>query len=196
MGFESLHPRQLNMRMKKALLYSGGVESTLILYKLSQENLNLYLVNRFNSPISKALHLYNVIKQDLNIEPTLTILDLSHLEGHEQLREARKQIMLENDLLYVGACQYPDDEKAMSLLMPGYKFNFDKLRNDPEIEAPLIDMDKSQTIQEYYNLNIQKYLPLTKSCGDSKDEPCKKCFNCTERAWAYNRLGIEVDYGA
>lgn len=183
--------------MRNALLYSGGVESTLLLYKLSQEtDIHLYLINRFNNPISKALHLFNTIKQDINVNPQLTILDMSHLQGHMQLREARKQILQENDLLYIGACQYPNDESVMSLLWKEYRFDFDKIRNDPELSAPFIDMDKSQTIKQYYDLGIERYLPLTHSCGNDTDEPCKKCFNCVERKWAYNTLGLEVDYGS
>jgi 7-cyano-7-deazaguanine synthase in queuosine biosynthesis len=57
-------------------------------------------------------------------------------------------------------------------------------------------MDKSQTIKQYYDLGIERYLPLTHSCGNDTDEPCKKCFNCVERKWAYDTLGLEVDYGS
>ena len=183
--------------MRNALLYSGGVESTLLLYKLSQEiDIHLYLVNRFNNPINKALHLFNIIKQDVNVNPQLTILDMSHLEGHMQLREARKQILQENDILYIGACQYPNDDNVISLLMPEYRFDFDKIRNDKELSAPFIDMNKAETIKEYYNFGIEKYLPLTHSCGSDTSMPCKECFNCTERKWAYDLLGLEVDYGS
>jgi len=183
--------------MKKALLYSGGVESTLLLYKLSQRiNIHLYLVNRFNNPIDKALRLYNLIKEDLQVNPPLTILDLSALEGHLQLRKAREEILKDNDVLYVGACQYPNDEHVMSLLMPEYRFDFNKLRTDPNLAAPFIEMDKSETIKEYYDLGIENYLPFTHSCGNNTDKPCKTCFNCTERKWAYEKLGLEVDYGS
>ena len=185
------------MCMKRALLYSGGVESTLLLYKLSQEfDINLYLVNRFNNPVDKALRLYNVIREDIQVNPPLTILDMSHLDGHLQLREARKYILEENDILYVGAIQYPNDEHVLSLLKPEYRFNFDKLRNDPQLSAPFIDMNKSETINEFYTLGIEKYLPLTHSCGNDTDNACKECFNCTERKWAYDTLGLEVDYGS
>ena len=47
----------------------------------------------------------------------------------------------------------------------------------------------------YYDHGIEEILPITRSCGSPNLKPCKICFNCRERIWAYNKSGKPLELG-
>ena len=55
---------ELNNKKNIAILFSGGVESTLLYYltlnqSLPETNIKLFIVDRYNYPIKRAFDLYN-----------------------------------------------------------------------------------------------------------------------------------------
>ncbi|SVB03881.1 uncharacterized protein METZ01_LOCUS156735 [marine metagenome] len=188
---------ELNNKKNIAILFSGGVESTLLYYltlnqSLPETNIKLFIVDRYNNPIKRAFDLYNKLKVLWNDTRTsLSILSIpDFILPHKKLNQ-------EYDCVILGLNKYPDDES----IRPKFKentftdTNIKKLNKFANFILPFIDIQKDQTIQIYYNHGIEEILPMTHSCGSSELKPCGMCFNCKERIWAYNKLNKSLELG-
>ena len=182
-----------------AIQFSGGIESTLLLYlivtELKKNRLNknycAYIFNRYNNPIQKAENLLRNIEKIVNDKiiyekvnlPTMTNLKLEGLVTRHYM--AKKG----HDMIVTGIQQPPSDP----LIRPNY--NIDLKEYIGVLYAPLWNLQKHHTIEIYYKLNIEFLLPYTHSCGSNQEEPCMKCFNCIERIWGYEKLGMVPNMG-
>jgi len=183
-----------------ALFFSGGVESTLIYYLFATQTvvpLTLYIIDRYNNPIEKANKVFNEINKKLpNAKSILINKDIPKLSTYEQIGYLYNLIKSEHDIIVYGGNKYPEDETIRPKLKESY-INFDEIKKDTTIYAPLIDYDKSEIIKFYYEIGIFDLLPITHSCGSNTNIPCRECFNCKEREWAYKKLNLnlDLDYG-
>jgi 7-cyano-7-deazaguanine synthase in queuosine biosynthesis len=174
---------------KIALLFSGGVESTLLLYLLNQEIqntdhlLSVYVVDRPNKPIDKSREMFSKISKG-----SLNVLQIPKVQYWLQVPIASIILKQNHDVVLRGINKYPPDES----IRPNHIFSFQETEN---LRLPFKDLEKTHTIEAFYKLGIEHLLPYTHSCGADLDMPCGKCFNCLERAWAYNTLGLEIDLG-
>lgn len=94
--------------------------------------------------------------------------------------------------LYYGA--HADD--AAGNAYPDCSTNFNKAINDAvyigsgekiSIEAPFINMNKSEVVKEGLELGVP--YELTWSCYKGEDEPCGKCGTCIDREEAFKKNG-------
>lgn len=185
--------------MKKALLYSGGVESTLLYFLLLKENntaLNLFIVDRYNNPIPKAISLYNKLKESWgDTNSTCSVIDTDiNLSNTQRIKYAIKEISKTHNTIVWGMNAYPDNIrpklKESTMTHPGKV-----LSNNPKLKMPFIDYTKDIIIKMYYDNNIHHVLEDTHSCGEPVGTPCGSCFNCREREWAYNKLNLPLHRG-
>lgn len=174
---------------KNALLFSGGVESTLLAYIFhNHPNVELFLLDRINNPIPKVKILGKKMKDLFNKELNYTILPISKGLGHLDNGKARKILERDFDHVISGWNQYPEDNNIRPKVLYTPKYN-------GKVKYPLAHLQKHQTIQAYYELGIDCLLPYTHSCGNSLVDPCGLCFNCKERFWAYRKLNMEPNLG-
>ena len=183
----------LNSTGRVALLFSGGVESTLLLYLLLEKNsfdsLTVFLIDRFNNPIARALNVYNSVKERLaNTTSQLKILKIPVLEQSEEIRYVVKSIESEFDNIIIGLNKYPPDLSIRPVVQERF------LEKD-KINFPLKYFDKKEIIQKFFEIGIEELLPITHSCGMNGNVPCGECFNCKERRWAYKELGMDPNLG-
>lgn len=185
--------------MKKALLYSGGVESTLLYYTLLQnatetECLDLFIVDRYNKPIQKAQTLYYMLTQSFNDEfSTCQVLQTpDDLDNARRMLWAVQELSVYYDRIYWGVNAYPPDIRPKQDV---FKNAERKLEKFPALRLPYLDQTKDQILEQYRKYNITWILEYTHSCGEPVDEPCGECFNCRERAWAYQQLGLDLERG-
>lgn len=188
----------INNLKSAALLFSGGVDSTLMYYLyLTQTDtkLDLYVVNRTNNPINRAFTLYNTLSQQWNdTRTTLTKIDIPDMQTYDQVPYVCNILKDKYDNIIFSGNQYPDDNSirpkfAKSMIQMSW------INEHSYIVAPLMEYNKSDIIAAYYYYGIEDVLPLTHSCGSPQQEPCRECFNCKERAWAYNKINRPVNYG-
>lgn len=190
---------------KLAILYSGGADSTLMYYicitsildNYPAKKLDLLLTDRFNKPLDKAIALYDKIKDQINDNVSnLRIIKVNDdVPGHRQVLDVFQQVENEYDAILWGAIRYPDDVSIRPKNL--YTVNFDRLSTfSPKIRLPLSEFNKKDIVKMFIDLGIEDILNQTHSCGSNEDSgPCGKCFNCRERAWAYQQLTLEINLG-
>jgi hypothetical protein len=118
-----------------------------------------------------------------NIATEEAFLEFSKLHPDIKIYEAMTQNPPIKDMKDLGFYNKalrnrdPDSEKSIS----------------PAVERPYINVDKKFVADVYYKNDIQDLIDLTNSCtGTAKEtngfmEPCKKCFWCYEKYWAFGR---------
>ena len=174
---------------KIALLFSGGVESTLLLYLLNQEiqntdhELSVFVLDRPNKPLIKSREMFAKIGKG-----SLNVLHIPEVKYWQQIPFATEILKQQYDVVLRGMNKYPSDQS----IRPDRLFNF---QESDKLKLPFKDLEKHQTIRAFYKLGIEELLPFTHSCGLHLDVPCGQCFNCRERRWGYNLLGLKVNLG-
>ena len=179
-----------------ALLFSGGVESTLLLYLISTEivrrypnkYLTLYLLDRYNKPIEKAHIVVNMVFNKTKLPVPLKIFSIPKVLQHREISLASKIIGLQHAIVVCGFNKYPTDNS----IRPKHLVTIDE---DNDLRFPFAHIEKNIIIQEFFNLGISDILPFTHSCGLDFDAPCGECFNCRERIWAYNAINKPINLG-
>lgn len=174
---------------KNAILFSGGVESTLLAYIFhNHPNVELFLLDRINNPIPKVKILGQKMKELLDKELHYTLLPISEGPNHLDNGKARKILEQNHNYIISGWNQYPEDTNIRPKILYKPKYN-------GKVKYPLAHLQKHQTILAYYELGIDCLLPYTHSCGYAEVQPCGICFNCRERIWAYKKLNMKPDLG-
>jgi len=196
---------ELNNKKNIAILFSGGVESTLLYYltlkqSSSKTNITLFIIDRDNNPIERAFDLYNKLKILWNDTRTsLNILLIPEIiPSHKKINNALNILNQEHDCVILGLNKYPSKE-SIRPKFKGNTFNntsiLKMLNKFENLILPFIDLQKNQIIQMYYDYDIKEILQMTHSCGSPELKPCKICFNCRERIWAYNKLDKPLELG-
>jgi 7-cyano-7-deazaguanine synthase in queuosine biosynthesis len=179
-----------------ALLFSGGVESTLLLYLIStgivryypNKYLTLYILDRHNKPIDKARTVVNMVFNKTKLSVPLKLLSIPTVLQHQEVSVASKIIGLQHSIVVCGFNKYPNDDS----IRPKHLAN---INEGKKLKFPFAHIEKNIIVQEFFNLGISDILPFTHSCGSDLDIPCGKCFNCRERIWAYNTIKKPVNLG-
>lgn len=184
---------------KIIVLFSGGVDSSLLLFLLMQE--------RQRTGRMLPIKCYTMWLEGYQGNPTLGTAYINVLRWisdyfHEDIpiqtipkfyiREAVSNILLiDAGYVYTGCNFVLHNEFTPSVYIRGDTppvrgpaFNEFHLR-------PFIDLPKDVIIQEYKKLDILDLLKITVSCGIS-DTPCGGCYFCLEREWGIEKAGIVI----
>tara|TARA_B100000941_G_scaffold274273_1_gene235278 strand:- start:810 stop:1481 length:672 start_codon:yes stop_codon:yes gene_type:complete len=213
-----LHERLINRKYKNAVLcLSGGTDSALVFYLICEyvvENniqgfqitpIHGWDMRRVNaySPTS-AKKVYSYIK---NKFPTVKINDLylfayNKLDGEDKPKYHRpvyrlfeKEKMLDRDMMFSGSTLAPQD-KSFKYKDPGsinrkigVKTRKGILFQDTQI---ISSYDKRWVRLMYEEKGLKEIFQYTVSCiGDEPNGPCKSCWWCHEKYWAFGRYDGE-----
>jgi hypothetical protein len=182
------------------VMVSGGADSAILLYllaKLKIESLNPTQLITFTVPkkIDGALafsdtivsYINNLLEIDLNSPHPVGNLDSHYSEIIKTgAYEAVNQFNL--DCIIFGSQQVPPPEFKMLGLYPARP---NEVNQYEKVYCPFALVDKRHTLDLYRIYNRLDLLSLTHSCTETAMGRCYKCFNCSERLWALNSLGIE-----
>lgn len=192
-----------NYGKRIAVLYSGGADSTLLYYltlksimqTCPEKTLDLLIVDRFNKPLKKAKALYDRLKIELgDTVSTLRIIQLPvDTPGNLQVLKVVELMKNEYDAILWGVNQYPDDVTIRP--KTEYIVNFSSWNDHPLIKLPFTNINKADIIKQFLDLGLEDILNNTHSCGRPAEMPCGECFNCRERIWAYEQLGLIPNLG-
>jgi hypothetical protein len=205
--FENKKYKNIGLRL------SSGTDSALVLFFLAKfiletesfdikvfPFLGLNLNNKSYNPEPKAKKIVDIIQKlysKSKIED-LKVFEYSHLDS-----SVNKNVYID-----IGKNAYTE-EKNIELWLTGatlnppkairdlYDINSQKVGfrddsvqhakfNNPET-APWLMVNKKFIAHQYYKYNLMENIfPLTESCiSQVKPFPCKKCFWCVEKYWAF-----------
>ena len=179
------------------LLFSGGVDSTLLLYllllqKQHRPDLEIkchgLLMSKRSIKFTRCSKILDVLEQKFKVKIPFQNFDRKFI-----LREFAEMIMSVEPGYVFSGCN-----KVLYFLEPtiyvegdtppirGNAFNKFHIR-------PFIDMDKSQIISYYYKYNILDIFDMTYSCGFNTNTPCGNCYFCLERSWGLENCNINYE---
>ena len=64
-----------------------------------------------------------------------------------------------------------------------------------ETFSPFLNVDKKFIAEQYKKFKLDDLAKITNSCTVSAITPCKKCWWCEERYWAFNSYDGGINYG-
>lgn len=180
------------------VLFSGGVDSSLLLFLLMQERLetknpvpimcyNMWVGYQGNVSFGKAyIKVSEWISNYFNENIPVQVIPKVYI------RDAVSNILLINPgYVYTGCNLVLDNKFTPSVYLSG---DTPPVRGPALNEfhlRPFIDIPKDVIIQEYKRLDILELLKITVSCGVS-DIPCGGCYFCMERQWGIKEVGIVI----
>lgn len=196
---------KLDTDKRIGVLVSGGMDSAILLFLILKEikDLNLSIdltvynvpnVNDGAAVYSRRVvdYLENYFDTEINLKKVG-----SETASSLQLITAPAKMLLETDqidILYSGQNQFPEEAKTWQ----AYKdaLGFFKRRNPytPDSEQakfPFIRLYKHHILEIYRQFNVLDLARITHSCTARTQGKCQECLWCTERAWAFTKLGLE-----
>lgn len=179
------------------VLFSGGADSTLLLYYLLRE------IQR-NPDIQVACYGLNMQSSGIVYDRCKKILNVLEKEFNSQIffRTFNKKFILRNFVELLLSVEpgyvFSGCNKVLDFLKPSNYIPGDTppFRGEPFNEfhiRPFIDMDKSEIISYYIKYDIVNLLNMTYSCGFNLKTPCKNCYFCLEREWALKMCELNVE---
>lgn len=192
-GLEPNDMRIINVSLPKnpppkiALTFSGGLDSTLILYMIIKEkeerNLNTEIHCFTATQVGTKVHATNVLRL-----PEFAGKIIHHTDVYNPVSESVKpvttRLLEEGWILYGGSNQVP-------LEQIGGRYPLRPTRNPTNLNniLPLLFLFKYHIVDAYYQLGIEHIMPITHSCTEWIEGECGVCYACCERDWAFEKLG-------
>lgn len=188
----SLHiPEDCN---KIHLLFSGGADSTILLYLLLLEQ-------QKNPKLEIKCYGLNIVKNGVVFSRSMAILNVMenrfnnkipfHTLNKKYILRNFVELILSVDSGYVfSGCNKVLDFLKPTIYIPGDTPPF---RGEPFNKfhiRPFIEMDKAEILSYYVKHDILDILDMTYSCGANLKIPCDNCYFCLEREWGLKTCGI------
>jgi len=192
-----MHILNLPENQNIALMFSGGADSSILLYLLHKHNIEenkkcviqSYTVPRRTGARHHTANVINYIRTYLKTEVPDTIC-LGDPDVHHTLfaRNVIKEILAMNKyaLLFTGDTQNPD--RTLDTTFEPPKRGKD---TNPIIIQPFLPYDKSYVLSLYFKYGVEDMLKPTHSCSVETFGRCNYCFFCKEREWAFSKLGLD-----
>lgn len=169
-----------------SILFSGGVDSTLLLVKYAHLTPRAFTFGQTDEKIDHLLH--PILREVERI--TGYQYPLTHLKGKLLIRPTVERIQGVYPGYVLTGCN-----RVLTHLNPTVYIEGDTppVRGPALNEyhwRPFIDWDKAKIIAEYHKNSHHHLLSLTRSCGLGGYERCGGCYFCLERAWGFEQVGI------
>lgn len=174
--------------MSKALLFSGGVESTYLYLSMMEEPIDLYVIERDNCSSEHIFDFYEALSTMFGYEHTIKLLKYPDIENYKKVIYALRELSPQYDEVIFGYNKEPEELERNDI--------FVRMWDDiPNVKTPLEFMNKAEVIRKYYEEGIEDILPFTITCGVKGKAPCGECYPCKERELAYEKLDLPVNLG-
>jgi 7-cyano-7-deazaguanine synthase in queuosine biosynthesis len=193
--FKSVFQPILEQKNTIALFLSGGLDSAVCVYCMMKISQELNLQNQFK--------LYNFTGSELQCAAAINVKNyLNTLTGFEfefnyvddmraapslsvlQYDKTRELMQDENiDMILRFDNQVPEHLKSIPTAPGRVKWQNEKF------DVPVFDFYKDEIVALGLELNLENLIELTKSCLQEQEVRCGECFQCQERAWAFEQAG-------
>lgn len=173
------------------IMLSGGLDSAILLHLVLKQHLAIDL-QPFTIPKRDGAALYadpiiEYFNHRFSIKlPKSILVGDPNVHHREQSKTAVRDIFQRRlvDVLFIGINQNPPELN----MLPGAPQR-DRHSTDPRIVFPFAEFFKDQILQILFDEELDELIDLTHSCTEQQQGRCGKCWQCTERAWAFSRLG-------
>jgi hypothetical protein len=197
---------------KIGLMVSGGLDSSLLAYLLlhfkykNQKNNEIvfFVVPRPDDSVVHVNRVVDYLDNHFNQpKSTIHIVGTGELHHSKQVTSGMKDAVLNYDCdIYLSSTTTNPPE-----LLPNYEYGKFREPDGTPYNGPirkkswhpkLIDIfwdyTKEDTVKIVKDMNLVEIMNLTHTCTGSKLLRCEKCWQCCERAWAFNKNNF-VDTG-
>jgi hypothetical protein len=172
------------------IMLSGGLDSAVLLFLILYENRNIN-IQPFTIPKHDGAKLYidnilSYMEQQFNITLPKPILvgnpNLYHAEqGPSAVKEIKNKYTI--DHLFFGSNRNPP------VTITGT--NPVRIRPaDDSILCPFFELYKTDIVQFAIDYNVQELFNITHTCTEQQIGRCNVCWQCRERAWAFEKLNL------
>ncbi len=171
---------------KVAVLFSGGMDSTLLL--------SMLIKDKEMKKLNTEIHCFTATQVGTK-KHAMNVLELSefknkvvhHIDVHNPISESVKpvfqRLLDENWILYGGTNAVP-----LESIGGRYPPRPVKHPDNPSLHLPFVFLFKYHILDAYYQLGIEHILPTTHTCTEQIDGECGLCYACLEKQWAFNKL--------
>jgi 7-cyano-7-deazaguanine synthase in queuosine biosynthesis len=179
------------------IMTSGGFDSALMLWMWAQypvpEGCSLVAVATDRGLGAKefAQGIVDKVNELLGTRIELLVLPVSNSTRHQQQVNKPANIAMRKGMF---DCVISADTTNPTVSLPGVEpqrvtieqqFVYDNWQH------PFLHMDKSHTVQLVHDLDLDWIPKMSHTCTETADIRCGQCWQCNERAWAFNLLGLE-----
>lgn len=180
----------LEENKKYGILLSGGLDSAVLLYLLLKSNSSINL-QPFTIPKKDGSAVYAAMvvnhfnnKFDLKI-PSPILVGNPDVHHTKQSTSAIIEIFHKHtvDYLYMGVNTNPPELDNLE----GAPKRFLKSPN-PRLIYPFAQLIKDQVLKIMFDEGQEDISNVTHSCTEQRVGRCNQCWQCRERAWAFNKL--------
>lgn len=182
----------IDLNLKYGVLLSGGLDSAILLYIIIRDYPTID-IQPFTIPKHDGAILYaNPVidhfnkKFNLTIPKTIAVGD-PNVYHRLQSKTAVKEIFetYAVDKLFIAINQNPPELADL----PGAPQR-DQKSDNPKILFPFVDLYKDDILKIMIDEDQLDLADITHSCTEQQVGRCNRCWQCTERAWAFNQLGL------
>lgn len=183
---------------KVGLIFSGGIDSTLLLILLNRvrHKRNLILTTHtISNRCHYEDHVFSILAQPMfeGISSEINIDNGGDYSGY--IDQAIEKIMSREDLdiIYTGVNAVPEELK---LIDHPKRPSIELVAKYSKLRCPLLSLTKDQIIAAYMQIltrDERHIFTLTRSCTNPQFNNCGSCYQCTEKQWALNKLGIKIE---
>jgi hypothetical protein len=174
------------------IMLSGGIDSAILLYLIvsQQPNVNIqpFTIDKIDGAalyVNKIIDHFNQ-KFQLAIPYTIYVGDPT---AHHRLQSKTAVIDIFNrypiDYLFIGINQNPPELNHL----PGAPQR-DTKSDNPRIVFPFVNLLKTDILKIMLDERQNDLIDITHSCTEQTIGKCDKCWQCTERAWAFAQLNL------
>ena len=175
------------------IMYSGGVESTLILSLLVLYSQKIYPINITAYTVEKSDNYEYYSEKILNLDFFKQVRHITKIPNTRSDGVIREGISIvlkkpEVDILFTGVNRIPDE-----FIGPvGPKRDTPEfIATIPKLRCPILHLTKDYTVcalqalqKEHIGIDVYS---MTHTCTEART-PCQNCWFCKERAWAESVL--------
>jgi hypothetical protein len=186
----------LQQDIKYGIMLSGGLDSTVLLYLMLQHcptaSIQPFYIAKHDGSFAYIDGIIEYINMLFNIRMPNPIKVGSPDIPHSQINQVGIRHVLfkypEIEKLYIGINQNPPQPWGD----PKWQFpNRPTSNNSPRLEMPFLHLYKTHIVDLVDQFKIQALADLTHTCTEQVTSRCLKCFQCNERMWAYETLGLK-----
>lgn len=186
----------IDLNLKYGILLSGGLDSAVLLYLIIRDypviDIQPFTIPKYDGAILYAdpvIDHFNK-KFDLKIPKTISVGD-PNVYHRLQSKTAVKEIFEKYavDKLFIAINQNPPELADL----PGSPQR-DRKSDNPKILFPFVNLYKDDILRIMIDEDQLDLADITHSCTEQQIGRCDRCWQCTERAWAFSKLG-KVDTG-
>jgi len=197
MNYKTIHSTLLPILSngrKIGIFCSGGFDSTLLLFIclsiIKEENLDTHLqvftVPRHDDSIVHAQRVVDYMNRRFNISLSIRAVGDPDLEHYKQVSSGLGPALEYCDQILLGDTTNPEE-------IPNGP---DRVRSmNEQFVQPFIDYTKRSTVMLSIEVGFIECQTLTHTCTESKTVRCGWCWQCRERAWAFE-INDLIDIGA